>query len=65
MREPDSIHPGRDVPPPLSLVALDATCVWVISITESFDVGATSIDEALSAAHQLRPGARVTGIKLK
>jgi transposase-like protein len=65
VREPDSIHPGRAIPPPVSFTLVDVAERWTIDVTERFDVSASTIDEALSAAHQLRPGARVTSVKLK
>ena len=39
--------------------------VWVISVVEKFEVAADSIDSALAQGKQLRPGARITSIRVR
>jgi len=38
---------------------------WAIEITECFSVRAAEIDQALAAGKQLRPGARITSVRLQ
>jgi len=38
---------------------------WLIEVTERFEVVAPDIDGALHAGKQIRPGARITSIRMK
>ena len=57
--------PLPDVPAPVRKYAVEASQKWVIEITESFEVESWDIDAALAAAHQLRPGARITSVRVQ
>jgi len=52
-------------PPAIKTFEVEASQKWVIEITESFEVESWDIDEALAQAHQLRPGARVTSVRVR
>jgi len=55
----------REEPPAIKTFEVEASQKWVIEITESFEVESWDIDEALAQAHQLRPGARVTSVRVR
>jgi len=55
----------REEPPTIKTFEVEASQKWVIEITESFEVESWDIDEALAQAHQLRPGARVTSVRVR
>jgi hypothetical protein len=38
---------------------------WTVEITEIFEVKAPDIDSALRVSRQLRPGARITALRIK
>jgi len=44
---------------------IEANEHWLIEITERFEVAAPDIDGALHAGKQIRPGARITSIRMK
>ena len=52
-------------PAEIKTFEVEASQKWVIEITESFEVESWDIDEALAQAHQLRPGARVTSVRVR